>query len=38
MTLSFISDMMGLDVAEKAAYGMEYIWNRDKDNDPFANE
>lgn len=35
MTLSFISDMMGLDIAKKAARRMEYIWNNDKDNDPF---
>lgn len=36
MTLGFIGDVWGLDVANKVAKGMEYIWNNDKDNDPFA--
>lgn len=35
MTLGFVSDMMGAEVAEKIAKGIEYIWNRDKENDPF---
>lgn len=35
MTLGFVSDMMGVESAEKIAKGIEYIWNRDKDNDPF---
>lgn len=35
MTLGFMSDMMGVEIAEKIAKGIEYIWNRDKDNDPF---
>ncbi|MEN6313921.1 MAG: DJ-1/PfpI family protein [Clostridiaceae bacterium] len=38
MTLSFISDMMGLNVAKQVATGMEYIWNSDKDSDPFAKD
>jgi len=38
MTLSFINDMMGLEVAKKVAFGMEYIWNSDRDNDPFAKD
>lgn len=35
MTLGFASDMLGIEVAERLAKGIEYIWNRDKDNDPF---
>ena len=35
MTLGFVSDIMGSDVAKKAAWGMEYIWNSEKDDDPF---
>ena len=35
MTLGFVSDKMGEEVAEKIAKGIEYIWNRDKHNDPF---
>lgn len=38
MTLSFISEMMGLNVAKQVATGMEYIWNSDKDSDPFAKD
>lgn len=33
MTLGFVRDMMGVEIAEKIAKGIEYIWNRD--NDPF---
>ena len=35
MTLGFISDVNGIEVAEKIARGIEYIWNKDKENDPF---
>ncbi len=35
MTLGFVSDMMGIEVAEKISKGIEYIWNKDKDNDMF---
>lgn len=36
MALGFIADMHGEDEAEKCARKMEYIWNKDKENDPFA--
>lgn len=36
MTLGFVSDMMGVEAAEKITKGIEYIWNRDKENDPFS--
>lgn len=35
MTLGFISDTFGIEVSEKISKGIEYIWNKDKDNDPF---
>lgn len=35
MTLGFVSDRYGKDIAEKIAKGIEYIWNEDKENDPF---
>lgn len=35
MAFGFIRDIMGMDVADKISKGMEYIWNNDKDNDPF---
>jgi transcriptional regulator GlxA family with amidase domain len=35
MILGFISDIMGIKVAEKISEIMEYIWNSDKDDDPF---
>ncbi len=35
MTLGFVSDRLGLETAEKIANGIEYIWNRDKENDHF---
>lgn len=35
MTLSFVSEMLGPQVAQKVSTGLEYIWNQDKDNDPF---
>ena len=36
MALGFVSDVHGLDAALAIAKDAEYIWNRDKDNDPFA--
>lgn len=36
MTLGFVADMNGIEIAEKVARGIEYIWNADKNNDPFA--
>lgn len=35
MTLGFISDRMSPEIAERVASGIEYLWNRDKENDPF---
>jgi len=35
MTLGFVNDTVGNEMAEKIAKGFEYIWNKDKDNDPF---
>lgn len=35
MTLGFVSDIMGMQVAEKISVGIEYIWNKEKGNDPF---
>jgi transcriptional regulator GlxA family with amidase domain len=37
MTLGFISDLHGDNVAHEVADGIEYIWNADKNSDPFAN-
>jgi putative intracellular protease/amidase len=36
MALGFLADKFGRESAEKAASSLEYIWNRNKDNDPFA--
>ena len=36
MTLGFVSDRLGIESAQNIANYMEYIWNRDMDNDPFA--
>lgn len=36
MALGFIADMHGEDEAMECARKMEYIWNKDKENDPFA--
>ncbi|MDR2932072.1 MAG: DJ-1/PfpI family protein [Oscillospiraceae bacterium] len=36
MVLGFISDLHGADVARGVADSIEYIWNADKDCDPFA--
>jgi transcriptional regulator GlxA family with amidase domain len=35
MVLSFVSDRHGIETAEKIAKTIEYIWNKDKDHDPF---
>jgi hypothetical protein len=37
MTLGFVSDRIGKEVAEKISKGIEYIWNNDKDDDPFSS-
>lgn len=36
MALGFLSDILNLEVAERIAREMEYNWNSDKENDPFA--
>ncbi|MDR1377857.1 MAG: DJ-1/PfpI family protein [Synergistaceae bacterium] len=36
MTLGFIADLRGKATAAEAARQMEYVWNEDKENDPFA--
>jgi transcriptional regulator GlxA family with amidase domain len=36
MVLGFVHDMHGEDTARKTAERIEYIWNSDKDNDPFS--
>jgi transcriptional regulator GlxA family with amidase domain len=36
MTLGFVSDRLGREIADKIAYGMEYIRNPDPGNDPFS--
>ena len=38
MTLGFVRDMHGLENSRAIASVMEYIWNSDMDNDPFAIE
>ncbi|MBR0130240.1 MAG: DJ-1/PfpI family protein [Firmicutes bacterium] len=38
MALGFISDRYGAEKAEQIAAGIEYVWNRDKYEDPFARE
>lgn len=35
MVLGFVSDKIGNEAAEKIARGIEYIWNKNKDDDPF---
>lgn len=35
MVLGFVSDKVGNEAAEKIAKGIEYIWNKNKDDDPF---
>lgn len=36
MTLGFVADQFGQEKAEEIASRIEYLWNRDKNNDPFA--
>ncbi len=36
MSLGFISDILGYEKAKMIANMIEYIWNEDKQNDPFA--
>lgn len=36
MSLGFILDLFGHEIAMAVANGVEYIWNSDKNNDPFA--
>ncbi|MEA4919983.1 MAG: DJ-1/PfpI family protein [Clostridiaceae bacterium] len=36
MSLGFVADMFGIEKAENLAYDIEYIWNRDRECDPFA--
>lgn len=38
MTLGFIADTVSLYAAQKIADGIEYIWNKDKENDPFSTK
>ena len=38
MALAFVRDTEGQEVAEEFARGMEYLWNSDPDNDPFARD
>jgi putative intracellular protease/amidase len=35
MALGFVADTIGNEIAEKIAKGIEYIWNKEKENDPF---
>ena len=35
MALGFVSDTAGIDAARKIAAALEYVWNEDRDNDPF---
>lgn len=36
MTLGFVADLFGRSLAEEIADHIEYVWNSDKDEDPFA--
>jgi transcriptional regulator GlxA family with amidase domain len=36
MALGFVGDRFGIEAAQKISKGIEYIWNKDKENDPFA--
>lgn len=38
MSLGFIRDRFGNDTAEKIADGIEYLWNSDKESDPFTRQ
>lgn len=35
MTLGFVSDRHGIEIAKNISKGIEYIWNKEKDDDPF---
>lgn len=37
MALGFLKDRFGKDVADEIANAIEYIWNSEKENDPFAH-
>jgi putative intracellular protease/amidase len=36
MALGFVGDKFNPETAEKIAHGLEYLWNKDSENDPFA--
>jgi len=36
MSLGFISDHMGYEVARKVSHVLEYLWNENKEEDPFS--
>ena len=36
MTLGFISDIISYDKAKEVATRIEYIWNENKEDDPFS--
>lgn len=38
MALGFVADCYGSGLAKKIAYKIEYIWNEDANNDPFARQ
>jgi len=35
MALSFVDELLGPQVAQKVSVGLEYIWNQERDSDPF---
>lgn len=35
MTLGFVGDHLGMEVAERISRGIEYVWNKDAQHDPF---
>ena len=37
MSLGFVSDTVGPDAARKIASALEYVWNEDREADPFAD-
>ena len=36
MALGFVADQIGVGVAKKISAALEYVWNQDKDEDPFS--
>jgi len=36
MSLGFINDKLGKEIADETANAIEYVWNSDKDSDLFA--